>query len=340
MGRAADPNFEFQKIVAAVGVTLMAIKFFAYILTGSVSILTDAMESIVNVVAAFIGLFALYISSKPADRTHPFGHGKIETVSASVEGTLITVAGCLIILESAERLLNPHPVEDLDIGLMLIALTAAVNFATGRAAIVRGRKSRSSALVASGKHLCSDTVSSAGIIAGLGVMLAAQAAGFDALWLDPVIAAAFGCVIIYSGLGVIRSCLNDFMDRMDEALIGDAAECLSEKRHKDWIDLYGLRIIKYGPRVYVNLQAVFPKYLTLEEFSYETGEIADALKEKFGDSTDVSVVAVPCLDFCCTYCEYDCPDRKEKYIRSLEWTPETLCCTEPHADSTRLITEL
>ena len=129
MTGSALENYNFQKIVAVVGVSLMLIKFFAYFLTSSVAILTDALESIVNVIAAFIGLFALYLSAQPPDRSHPFGHGKIETISASVEGTLITVAGALIIAESVYDLIyHPNMISDLDIGLLLIIFAAAVNY--------------------------------------------------------------------------------------------------------------------------------------------------------------------------------------------------------------------
>ncbi len=330
MTEASKENFNFQKIVAVVGVTLMAMKFLAYGLTGSVSILTDALESIVNVVAAFVGLYALYMSAKPADRDHPFGHGKVETISASVEGTLITIAGALILLESVRRLIQPSEVRDLDVGLVLIAVTAVVNLAVGRAAIFRGRRNRSAALEASGKHLCSDTLSSIGIIVGLAVMYVVQALGYEALWLDPVIAMFFGFVIIHTGVKVIRECLHDVVDGSDEKLISDVADCLNDHRHYHWIDVYGLRIIKYGPRLYVDMRAVLPRDMTVEAASVETSEVEEALRSRFGESTDVSITTVPCPDFICRYCEYACAHRVSQFERSLEWTSRTLCCTNPH----------
>ena len=167
MDNAAKTNFNFQKIISVIGILLMVIKFVAYYLTGSVAILTDALESIVNVVAAVIGLYALYLSAQPADQSHPFGHGKIENISATIEGSMILVAGGLIIYESVLSFLHPGEIRQLDIGLVIIAGAAAVNFAVGRAAIAKGKKTRSPALVASGRHLCSDTYSSIGIILGL-----------------------------------------------------------------------------------------------------------------------------------------------------------------------------
>ena len=148
MDSAVKENYDFQKIIAVLGVSLMAVKFVAYYLTGSVAILTDALESIVNVVAAFVGLFALYLSAQPADRTHPFGHGKIEVISATVEGVMIIVAGALIIMESVDSLLHPGEIRDLDVGLLIVAFAALANYAVGRIAIRRGRKNRSPALVA------------------------------------------------------------------------------------------------------------------------------------------------------------------------------------------------
>ena len=200
MATPADDNFEFQKIIVVLGFTLMAIKFIAYALTGSVAILTDAMESIVNVVAACVGIYALYLSAQPADRTHPFGHGKIEVISSAIEGTMIMVAGVLIILETIDSFLHPGTIQQLDIGLVLVALAAVANYAVGRAAIRKGRKNRSPALEASGKHLCSDTYSSIGILIGLAVVYVAQWMGYDAQWLDSTIAAIFGAIIIITGI--------------------------------------------------------------------------------------------------------------------------------------------
>ena len=169
--KAADENYEFQKVIVVLGFTLLIIKYIAYFLTGSVAIFTDATESIVNVVAACIGMYALYLSAQPPDKSHPFGHGKIEIISSAIEGTMIMVAGGLIILESVQSFFNPGEISDLDIGLVLVALAAVANYVVGRIAIAKGRKSRSPALEASGKHLCSDTYSSIGILIGLVVLV-------------------------------------------------------------------------------------------------------------------------------------------------------------------------
>jgi len=124
-------NLQVQKWIVAVAVFLFFIKVIAYFLTDSVSILTDALESTVNVFASIIGLYSLYLSSKPRDENHPYGHGKAEFISAGIEGTLITIAGLVIIYQSAHNLVYPQPLKKLDYGIVLIAASAVINFLFG-----------------------------------------------------------------------------------------------------------------------------------------------------------------------------------------------------------------
>lgn len=330
MSKVADDNFEFQKIIVVLGFTLMAIKFIAYWLTGSVAILTDATESIVNVVAACIGIYALYLSAQPADRTHPFGHGKIEIISSAIEGTMIMIAGAMIILESIDSFLHPGEISDLDIGLVLVAVAAFANYAVGRAAIRKGRKNRSPALEASGKHLCSDTYSSIGILIGLGVVYVAQSMGHDMAWLDSSIAAVFGAIIIYTGIGVLKKSVDDTMDRADESLLEDVSRIICEYRHDDWIDVYNLRLIKYGPKIFVDMKVVFPKSMTISDESMEKDEIDEAIAAMFGDSMETSITAIPCRSYNCRHCQRNCFDRKAEFVSELEWNSSMLCCDNPH----------
>ncbi|MEI7818298.1 MAG: cation diffusion facilitator family transporter, partial [Desulfuromonadales bacterium] len=153
----AKQNYNFQKVVVVTGVVLFIVKLVAWYLTNSVAILTDALESTVNVTSGFIGLYSLYISAKPKDTLHPYGHGKVEFISAAIEGTLIACAGLLIIYEAAKNLGDPQPVAQLDYGILLITATAAINYLVGALAVKKGRKNNSLALLASGKHLQSDT---------------------------------------------------------------------------------------------------------------------------------------------------------------------------------------
>ena len=337
MVKVSDANFEFQKVIAIVGVSLLALKFFAYYLTGSVAILTDALESIVNVIAAFVGLFALYISAQPADKSHPFGHGKVEIISASVEATMIMVAGAMIIYESIQSFLNPGEISDLDIGLVLVAFAALVNFLVGRIAIRKGEKNRSPALVASGRHLCSDTISSVGILIGLFVVYIAMALGYDARWLDSSIAIVFGVIILVTGLKVMKECMDDIMDKADEEVLEVITDALNEYRHDDWIDVYNLRMIKHGPRIYVEMHVVFPKRMTVQDIADEVGELEEAISARYGDAVEISVNPVPCCEYNCRCCCRNCFDRGEDFERKVLWTSQMLCCSKPHAVDPRII---
>lgn len=330
MDADAKSNYDFQKIVAVVGVLLLTAKFFAYYLTGSMAILTDALESIVNVIAAFIGLYALYLSAQPPDRSHPFGHGKIENITATFEGSMILLAGGIIIFESIQSLLNPGEIRKLDIGLVIIAIGAVVNYAVGRAAIRKGKRTRSPALVAGGRHLCSDTYSSIGILIGLGVVYAAMSMGYDAAWLDSSIAIIFGVIIGATGIRVIRKGIDDSMDRNDEELMETMADLLNEYRHDDWIDVYKLRLIKYGHYIFVDMHIVLPKDMTVMEVHVEEHQLEDAIRTKFGEVVELSVTAVPCNEMVCRYCDRNCFNRSEEFQMHLKWTPEMLMASMMH----------
>src|SRR5690554_1922734 len=175
-------SFKFQRIIAVVGVVLFLVKLYAWYKTGSVAILTDALESTINVVAGFIGLYSLYLSSLPKDRNHPYGHGKAEFISASIEGVLISITGFFIIYEAFQSIRNPQEIQQIDYGIYLIAFTAFVNYILGYYAIKKGEKSHSIALIASGKHLQTDTYTTLGIILGLIVLYFT-----DILWIDSLV---------------------------------------------------------------------------------------------------------------------------------------------------------
>lgn len=332
MSKTADENFEFQKVIVVLGFTLLIIKYVAYFLTGSVAIFTDATESIVNVVAACIGMYALYLSAKPADRSHPFGHGKVEIISSSIEGSMIVMAGLLILYETVQSFLNPaDEFTQLDVGLVLVALAAAANYIVGRRAIAKGRRNRSPALEASGRHLCSDTYSSVGILIGLFIVYIAQDFfGYDAAWIDSSIAAIFGVIIILTGVRVIKRAMDDAMDAADPELLEEVSQSIVEYRHDDWIDVYSLRVIKYGPRLYVDMKVILPRNMTVEQCGNEEREIDEAMRARYGDSVETSINPVPCTPPYCRCCQRNCSYRSAEFERCIDWTRDTLCTPRPH----------
>jgi cation diffusion facilitator family transporter len=322
----AKQNFNFQKIVVITGVVLFIIKLVAWYLTNSVAILTDALESTVNVTSGFIGLYSLYVSAKPKDSHHPYGHGKVEFISAAIEGTLISCAGLLIIYEAAKNLGDPQPVAQLDYGILLISATAMINYLVGALAVKKGRKNNSLALVASGKHLQSDTYSTIGIIIGLILLYLTKLA-----WLDSVVALIFALLIVFTGYKIIRDSLRGIMDEADEELLGKMVSLLQANRTEEWIDLHNLRIIKYGSTLHLDCHLTIPWYLNVHEAHLEIDKLNKLVNDNFGGSIELFVHTDGCLDFSCDICNKKvCSVRKSMFKHSVEWTVKNISDNHKH----------
>ena len=320
-------NLRIQKWVVTVAVLLFIIKVVAFWVTQSVAILTDALESTVNVIAGFIGLYSLYIASKPRDENHPYGHGKAEFLSAAVEGTLIIVAGLVIIYESVLHFLYPKELQQLDSGIILVALTAVVNFIVGYISIRNGKKNNSLALVASGKHLQSDTYSTLGIILGLVLI---KLTGLT--WLDSVTAIVFAFIIMYTGYQILRHSLAGIMDEADKELLQDMLAVLNANRRANWIDLHNLRVIKYGGQYHIDCHLTVPWYLNVIEAHKEVEELGSLIKKEFGTVFELFVHTDPCLDFSCPICtKKDCMVRKQLFKKQVEWTIENVLKDKKHS---------
>jgi len=322
----AKSNFQVQKLVASVSVILFIIKVVAWYLTGSVAILTDALESTVNVVAGFISLYSLYVASKPRDEDHPYGHGKAEFVSAAFEGSMIFIAGIIIIYEAINNLLHPHELQKLDFGIYLVSFTAVVNFVVGLYCVKTGRKNNSLALVASGKHLQSDTYSTLGIVAGLILMYFTKWG-----WLDSGVAILFALLIIFTGYRIIRASLAGIMDEADRELLRKVVEVLNGRRRENWVDLHNVRIIKYGSILHMDCHLTVPWFLNVHEAHDEIDELTQLVRNEFGESVEFFVHSDGCLDFSCRICSKpDCPKRQHPFEKRVDWTVENISSNVKH----------
>ena len=319
-------NFRIQQWIVLVAVLLFAVKIVAWYITQSVAILTDALESTVNVIAGFIGLYSLYVAAKPKDEDHPYGHGKAEFVSAAVEGTLILVAGFVIIYEAINNFIHPHQIQKLDYGILLVAATAVINFLVGYFSEKKGRKNNSLALMASGKHLQTDTWSTIGIIIGLGLILLT-----GQKWLDGVVAIIFSFIIIYTGYKILRSSLAGIMDEIDKELLSKLVLVLNNNRRENWIDLHNLRVIKYGGQLHIDCHMTLPWYLNMHEAHTEIDALTDLIKKEFGDSIEFFVHTDGCLDFSCRICnKQDCAVRKHPFEKKVDWTLSNIISNQKH----------
>lgn len=321
-------NLQLQKWVAAISVLLLVAKFIAYYLTNSVAILTDALESIVNVAAGFIGLYSLYVSAMPRDINHPYGHGKAEFISAAMEGTLITSAGAIIIYKAVRSLISPVELQQLEYGTYLVAGTAVINFIIGYVTYRKGKKNNSLALIASGKHLQSDSYSTFGIIAAL---LLIVLTGNKYKWIDPAVAIIFGSIIIYTGYKILRKSIAGIMDEADIELLKRIVDLLNKNRRENWVDLHKLRVIKYGSVLHIDCHLTVPWYLNVREAHDEVDALSSLVRREFGESVELFVHVDGCLPFSCKVCnKQNCNVRKHNFEKRIDWTLENVLQDKKH----------
>jgi cation diffusion facilitator family transporter len=324
--QASRINIRTQILIVVGSIALLVIKMIAYFLTSSVAILTDALESIVNVVASIISLYSLTISARPRDDNHPYGHGKIELISASIEGILISIAGGLIIYESIDRLIHPQPLQSVDFGILLVALTGVANYLMGALGVRTGKKHSSLALIASGKHLQSDALSTFGIILGLGLLLLTQW-----LWIDSAVAIGFGVVIIVTGVKILRSTVAGIMDEADIKLLNQVITVAYAHKRENWVDLHNLRIIKYGDVLHLDAHLTVPWYLNVHEAHQEVTELENIIAKKFGESIELFIHTDGCKEFACKICKKaDCHARQHPFEKEVEWRFDNVTSKERH----------
>ena len=310
-----------------VGGLLSLIKFATWYLTSSNAILTDALESIINIAAGGFALFSLTVAALPKDRNHPHGHGKIEFVSAGFEGALVLIAGLIIIGKAIYNIYYPHHIGQLDLGILFTGFTGLVNYGLGRWLVNTGEKSNSLTLKADGRHLLVDAYSSVALIIGLGlVLLTGQ------LWLDNAIAIFFGLMIIIVGLKLVRSSVAGIMDEVDEDLIEGLVKVLDEKRKEDWIDVHKFRVIKYGSSLHIDCHLTLPCYYNLEESHQSVKDLELLMEEECQQPVELFIHTDPCdPDESCLVCSKpDCAIRKIEQQERVRWTVDNIMTDAKH----------
>jgi cation diffusion facilitator family transporter len=320
-------NITVQKWVVAISIVLFALKILAYYLTNSVAVLTDALESTVNVVTGLTGLYALRVAIRPRDEDHPYGHGKAELLSASLEGVLIIVAGLIIIYESLINLQHQHIVQRLDAGMIIIASTAIINFGLGAWCIRVGKKEQSIGLMASGKHLQSDTWTTVGIIFGLILLQITKIS-----WIDSAVAMISSIWIIVEGSKILRNTISGIMDEADQSVIEQVIDTLNQERPDNWIDIHNLRTIKFGNTLHVDCHLTVPWYFQVLQGHDEAAKLHDVIGQAFDHHVEMFVHLDACLPpQSCTICGIlTCTERKHPYNGRLEWTLENVTKNARH----------
>jgi cation diffusion facilitator family transporter len=298
MDLAHDARLAAGRLSLFVGVLVFTSKVTAWIVTGSVAVFSDAMESIVNVAAALLLIWSLRMAAQPADHDHPYGHGKAEFLSAGVEGALIIVAALLIAVQALRDLIVGAVPHDLDVGIALVAGASLVNGALGLHLIRVGRRTHSLALVADGRHILTDVWTSGGVLLGL---LAVHLTGMN--WLDPAVALAVAANIVREGVRLVRRAVGGLLDEADVGLLDQLAQSLETERPPEWIDVHGLRAWRSGAELHADLHLVVPRYLDAERLHAVTDAIEARLRAAAGRPTEAVVHFDPCAPHECVHCE-------------------------------------
>lgn len=321
-----QPQKKIILISLVVGIILMLAKFAAYFITSSNAILTDAAESIVNVLASSFAFYSIYLSSQPRDLNHPYGHGKVEFFSVFIEGTLILLAGILISFKSVYNIFYPHEIKFLLSGAIIIALTGIVNFILGYYLIIKSKLHNSLTLFADGRHLQSDAYTSAGLVAGLILIYYTKIN-----YLDSLLSAALGLFIIYTGYKLLRKSVGGLMDESDFELVDEVISILNEKRNESWIDIHNLRTQRYGTELHLDCHLTLPYYFDLTRVHEEVSKVDRLVNESARAHTEFFIHADPCLPPCCNYCRMpDCPVRSEPKRIDITWTSEEVTRNQKH----------
>jgi cation diffusion facilitator family transporter len=319
-------NLRVQQWVVMVAIVLFVLKILAYFLTRSVAVLTDALESTVNVIAGIIGWYSLYVSAKPRDADHPYGHGKAEFLSAAIEGTLIIIAGLIIIFEAVYNLFTKPKLEKLDYGILIVAVSGLINYGMGFIAMRKGKQNKSLALEASGRHLQSDTYSTFAVVVGLILIYFTKIQQIDS-----IIAIIISFIITIVGYRITRKSIAGIMDEADQKILSELVDLLNHNRRPNWIDIHNLRVIKFGSVLHVDCHLTVPWYLNVKESHDETEKLMSLITNQFGESMEFFVHVDGCKNFSCPICTIsDCKVRQHPFQKKIAWTPDNIISDKNH----------
>lgn len=317
---------QLQAWVLAVGTLLMVVKFATWRITHSNAVLSDALESIVNVAAGGFALYSLVLAAKPKDREHPYGHGKVEFISALLEGSLVATAGVLIIYRAIEALFSGVEVHNLGMGMLLVAATGAVNLVMGLLLRRKGKRSHSLTMEASSVHLLADAWTTAALVIGL---WAIHLTGLN--WLDSLLAMGFAVLIIWQGVRMVRRSVGGIMDETDMAVAAELVKIIDAHRQPEWIDMHNFRVIKFGSTLHIDCHITVPWYFTVEAGHQEISELAALVNQHSGREVEFFIHIDPCIPRSCTVCQiHDCPVRWKPFVKRVPWTLESVLADRKH----------
>lgn len=305
-------DIKLQRLVIVVGIMLMALKAAAFFITRSNAILTDTLESLVNISAGTFALYSLYYASQPSDKDHPYGHGKIEFIAGMVEGTLIGIAGLSMLIKAIYNLWVPEAISKLELGLGLALIAGVTNFTMGYFLKKKGIASHSMVLQSEGAHLQSDGYTSFAMITGLAFVWLT-----GVYWLDNIIALIMAFYIIWISYNILTRSVDGLMDKSDRKTNLRVFNVIDAKRKPQWIDFHEFRVIKYGRSLHIDCHLVLPFYYNMRQEQTEVQEIEKLIHDDLAQDAEIFIHTDPCTPDFCQRCRVDgCTHRSQPFSGS------------------------
>ncbi len=297
-----------------ISVILLIAKFWAHNLTGSQAVFSDALESIVNVVAASLLLFVIYYASKPADTDHPYGHGKTEYFSAAFEGGLIVFAGVFIVIESIQALVKGNPLNSLTQGLYIVVAAGFINLLLGLYLISEGKKRKSEALKGSGYHVISDFWTSVGVVLGLILVHLT-----DLVWIDSLVAMAVGVLLLITGFKLAKKATGALLDEENIEDLKKLRDILEDLTIKfNIIQVHHLKLIRSGRYHHIDAHLVLPEFWTVHDVHENILLFEREILKYYEYHGELNTHLDPCRKVYCSVCDVeDCKIRVEKFNKRI-----------------------
>ncbi len=320
-------NLRIQYFVTALTIVVFILKVVTYVITHSLSILSDTLESVVNILATLVGSYSLWVASKPKDKDHPYGHGKAEFISAAFQGSLIVGIGCLIIYKAIDSFIHPVTLHQLYNGFSLLVFIAIINLVAALSLHYVGKKNKSLAILSSSKLFKIDFFTTAAIAVGILLLLLT---GYEKI--DTFIAILLGIYVIYDGYIIVRQSFAGIMDEADMELLEQVIAEINASRNAKWIDLHNLRVIKYGILLHIDCHLTVPWYFNVNEAHEAVDDFTRLIKNKFGESVEFYIHTDGCMSFSCPICTIEnCEKRNAAFEKKLDWNLENVLRDSKHS---------
>ena len=298
-------NTRVAFITLLISVVVLALKAAAYYATHSLAVMSDAIETVVNVLTAFVALFAVKIAAEPADENHPYGHGKMEYFSASFEGGLIFFAALAILFESFKSFFVPNEKLDVFNGNIYLISSTIINLAVGLYLVNWGKTRNSEALRASGKHILSDVVTTVGVFIGL---ILVKVTGIT--WIDGAVGVLVGTFLVSEAFKILQDTSGALMDAVDPASVTLLADIVNRNKSEFVIDIHNVKIIRSGHFHHIDAHVVVPEYLDVATTHELTHQFEDRVVEEYKYDGEIAFHIDPCKRSFCKQCEIaDCKIR-------------------------------